>query len=476
MKVNNIWSAYRIDLFLVCITGYILFMGSILSVQSYHLINVPKYWIFVFGFIGCCFYYILSDTGSFIQKGSTKHFLIISVFLIILLRFIWILLVPTIPFSDFEVYNNFGISISEQFPTHILSIDYDGRGFGYSFVLGIIYKIFGINLFAAKLLNVFLSALTGILLYLIAEYLFDERVARITTILYLIWPAQIMYSSVLASEHLFIFVLFLGVAIYIGAIKVKSDDKYLNIFLAGVVFGLAYTVRFLSLIIVAIGIMTLLFVQEEPFKKKFKSSLFLISGFVIVWTFINGLGLLVDIPSDPSTGIQHSLLVGTNPEYKGQWNPVDSQIWNNYRPDEAKKIAFQTGLSRITENPGGFTKLIFEKFNIMWGDESFGTYWSTLSMDTTKSNDFIFHNQLLMLAVSQLYYFGILFFSLLGCHKLKNANLSIGIQFLLIIFLIFVVLHSFLEVQSRYHYPWELIFLILGGYGIACKSVTPCDP
>ncbi|KKH47058.1 hypothetical protein EO93_08900 [Methanosarcina sp. 1.H.A.2.2] len=476
MKINNTWSTYRIDHVLVYIIGYVFFISSILSIQNYYLINIPKYWIFVFGFIGCCFYYILSDTDSFIQKGSTKHFLIISVFVIILLRLIWILAVPTIPFSDFEVYNNFGILISEQFPAHLLSIDYDGRGFGYSFVLGIIYKIFGVNLFVAKLLNVFLSALTGILLYLIAGHLFDECIARITAVLYLIWPAQIMYSSVLASEHLFIFVLFLGIALFIGAIKVTPDNAYTNIFLAGVVFGLAYTVRFLSLIVVATGFMTLLFVQEESFKKKVKSSLFLISGFVIVWIFVTGLGLLVDTPSDPSTGIQHSLLVGTNPEYKGQWNPVDSQIWNDYSPEEAKKIAFQTGLSRITENPGGFTKLIFEKFNIMWGDESFGTYWSIQNMDTTKSTVFILHNQLLMLAVSQFFYFGILFFSLLGCYKLKSTNLNIGIQFLFMIFFIFVLLHSFLEVQSRYHYPWELIFLILGGYGIARKPVIPCNP
>jgi len=474
MNINN-RSEYRIDRALIYITGYILFMGSILSIQSYHLINVPKYWIFVFGFIGCCFYYILSGADSLIQRGSTKRFLITSVFVIILLRLIWILSVPTIPFSDFEGYHNFGILISEQFPTHILSIDYDGRGFGYSFVLGIIYKIFGVNLFAAKLLNVFLSVLTGILIYLISRSLFNEYTARITTVLYSIWPAQIMYNSVLASEHLFIFFTFLGIAILIGAIKVRPD-AYTNILLAGIAFGLAYTVRFLSVIVVATGFMALLLFQENSLKNRIQSSLLLISGFAIVWVLITGLGAAVDIPSDPYTGIQNSLLMGTNYEYTGGWNPVDSQIWSNYSPEEAKKIAFQTGLSRITENPRGFTKLIFEKFNRMWGDGSFGTYWSTLSMDTTKSTDFILKNQLLMLAVTQFFYFGILFFSLLGCYKLKNTNLSMGIQFLLIIFLIFVVIHSFLEVQSRYHYPWELIFLILGGYGIACKSVTPCDP
>ncbi|WP_235283212.1 glycosyltransferase family 39 protein [Methanosarcina sp. 2.H.A.1B.4] len=402
--------------------------------------------------------------------------MIISVFVIILLRLIWILVVPTIPFSDFEVYHNFGIFISKQFPIHLLSIDYDARGFGYSFVLGIIYKIFGVSLFAAKLLNVFLSALTGILLYLIAGSLFDECTARITTVLYSIWPAQIMYNSVLASEHLFIFFIFLGIAMFIGAIKVKPDDAFTHIFLAGVIFGLAYTVRFLSIIIVATGFMTLLFFQEHPLKNRIRSSLLLISGFAIVWILFTGLGAAVDIPSDPRTGIQNSLLMGTNYEYTGSWNLVDSQIWENNSPEEAKKIAFQTGLSRIAENPGGFLKLIFEKFSVIWGNESFGAYWSTVNLDSTKSTDSILQNLSLILAVPQFYYFGILFFSLLGCYKLKNTNLNIGIRFLFIIFLIFVILHSFLEVQSRYHYPWELIFIILGGYGIACKPVIPCDP
>lgn len=475
MGTNNLWSAYKIDSILVYIAGYIIFMSSILSLQNYFSIYVPKYWTFVFGFIGCCFYYILSDTDSFIQRGSTKNFLIISVFVIILLRFIWILIVPTIPFSDFEVYHNFGIFISKQFPAHLLSIDYDSRGFGYSFVLGIIYKIFGVNLFAAKLLNVFLSALTGILIYLIARSLFNEYTARITTVLYSIWPAQIMYNSVLASEHLFIFFTFLGIAVLIGAIKARPD-AYTNILLAGIAFGLAYTVRFLSIIVVATGFMTLLLFQENSLENRIRSSLLLISGFAIVWVVITGLGAAADIPSDPRTGIQNSLLIGTNYEYTGCWNPVDNLIWENNSPEEAKKIAFQTGLSRIAENPKGFLKLIFEKFSIIWGNESFGAYWSTANMDSTKSADFILKNQFLMFAIPQFYYFGILFFSILGCYRLKNANLSIGIQFLFVIFLIFVLLHSFLEVQPRYHYPWEIIFIMLAGYGIACKPVFPCDP
>lgn len=475
MKTNNLWSIYKVDSIPVYIVGYLIFMSSILSLQNYFSIYIPKYWTFVFGLIGCCFYYILSDTDSFIQKGSTKNFLIVSLLVIILLRLIWILAVSTIPFSDFEGYHNFGIFISEQFPIHILSIDYDARGFGYSFVLGMIYKIFGVNLFSAKLLNVFLSALTGILLYLIAGSLFNESTARITTILYSIWPAQIMYNSVLASEHLFIFFTFLGIAIFIGAIKVKPDT-YTNILLAGVVFGLAYTVRFLSVIVVATGVMTLLFFKEYSLKSRIRSSLLLISGFAIVWALITGLGAAVDLPSDPRTGIQNSLLMGTNYEYTGCWNPVDNLIWENNSPEEAKKIAFQMGLSRIAENPKEFLKLIFEKFSIIWGNESFGAYWSTANMDSTESTDFILKNQSLMFAIPQFYYFGILFFSSLGCYKLKNRNLSIGVQFLLIIFLIFVVIHSFLEVQSRYHYPWEMIFLILGGYGIARKPAIPYNP
>ena len=474
MKIDNILSAYRIDCILVYITGYILLMTSILSIQNYYY-NISRYWIFVFGFIGYCLYYILSNTDSIIQRGSTKNFLIMSVFVIISLRLIWVITIPTLPYSDFEVYNNFAIYVAKQFPVHILSINYTERGFGYSFVLGIIYKIFGVNLFVAKLLNVFLSVLTGILLYFIAGYLFDQYIARITTVLFSIWPAQIMYSSVLASEHLFIFLLLLGIAMLIGVIKVKSDEKYLNIFLAGIVFGLAYTVRFLSLIIVATGFMALLYFQEEVFKKRIQSAFFLICGFAVVWICVASLGAVVNVPSNPTTGIQNSLLMGTNYEYMGHWNPVDNQIWETHSPEEAKKIAFETGLSRITENPIRFIKLIFEKFNIMWCDESFGIYWSTSTIDSTKLPSFIIQNQLIMFAVSQFYYSGVLFFGLLGCHKLRNAKLNIGMRFLLITFLIFVLLHSFLEVQPRYHYPWEIIFLILGGYGIGGKPLVQFD-
>lgn len=473
MKISNIWSVYRIDRILVYVTGYLLLISSVLAIQNCN--DIPRYWIFVFGFIGYCLYYNISTIDYIIQRGSTRSFLISSLFVIILLRLIWIIEIPTIPYSDFAVYNNFAISIAKQFPAHILSINCGERGFGYCFALGIIYKIFGINLFIAKLLNVLFSALTGILLYMITRHLFDERVSRITTVLFSIWPAQIMYNSVLASEHMFILVIFLGIAMISGVTKVKLDNKYVNVFLAGIIFGLAYTIRFLSLVIVATGLMALLFVREEAFKRRIRLAFCLISGFAIVWTFMTIISAIVNIPCDPSTGVQHSLLVGTNYEYKGMWNPVDSQIWNDYSPNDAKKIAFKTGLSRITENPKGFIKLLFEKFDVMWGDESFGAYWSTFAMDSTRSPSLTMQDQLLLFAVSQFYYFGVLFFSLLGCHKLRNTELNLGIRFLLMIFLTVVLLHSFLEVQPRYHYPWEVIFLILGGYGIVGKPVALFD-
>lgn len=479
-SVNSIWSVYGIDRVLVYVTGYLLLMSSISAIQNFN--NIPGYWIFIFGFVGFFFYYKISAIDCLIQRGSTKHFLILSLFVIILLRLIWIIKVPTVPYSDFEVYNNFAISIAKQFPVHVLSINYAERGFGYCFVLGMIYKIFGINLFIAKLLNVFFSALIGILLYLITRHLFDERAARIATVLFSIWPAQIMYTSVLASEHIFILFIFLGIAVILGITKVKLDNKYVkldnkyaNVFLAGIVFGLAYTIRFLSLVVVATGVLALLSIHEETFKKRFRTSFSLMLGFAVVWICVTVLGAIVNIPSDPSAGIQNSLLMGTNYEYSGHWNPVDSQVWRDNSPEEAKKIALETGLSRITENPERFIKLMFEKFNEIWGDESFGVDWSTVAMDSTILPSFIIQDQMLMFAVSQFYYFVILFFSLLGCCKLRNTKLNVGIRFLFMIFLTFVLLHSFLEVQSRYHYPWEVIFLMLGGYGIGGKQVASFD-
>ena len=160
MKLNDKYSTNLIDFFLIYITGYLIIMSSILSIQNPYSTKSPKYALFIFVFIGYCFYYVLSDTDSFIQRGSTKNFLITSAIVIILLRLIWIIPVPTLPYSDFESYNNFAIYIAKQFPAHLLFINYNERGFGYCFLLGMIYKLFGINLFIAKLLNVFLSALT----------------------------------------------------------------------------------------------------------------------------------------------------------------------------------------------------------------------------------------------------------------------------------------------------------------------------
>ena len=455
---------------LVYIVGYLLLVAFSLALQHWSLSGLPKYWLFVAILLCFVFTYILAHPKSFIQRGSTRTFLVIATSIIILLRLIWILAIPTLPFSDFEFYNAFATQIVQQKSFEIESIAARMYSLGYPIVLAATYEIFGVHLMLAKLLNILFSVLMAMLLFWIVRYSFDECVARVTMVLFIFWPAQIMYNSVLASEHLYIVVLLFGIFVLIRNLLVKSATKCYDILGAGTLLGLSYTIRSVSMVVVAVGFVKLLFAKGTLARRVGKAiSLFV--GFTLVLGVYLGAMSLLGAPSASPSLVGHSLMIGTNYDSKGMWNPDDAQVWVHNSPEEAKRIAVQRAFNRITLSPIRFVVLVFEKFGVMWGDDLYGAYWSTAKMDTTRLTPLIEQNQMTLYAISQLFYIWILFLSAVGCYKLRKGQLNSGTSLLLMIFLAFVILHSFLEVQSRYHYPWDLIFLILAGYGIVGKQV-----
>lgn len=442
---------------LAYISGILILFFSFLAVQNYGLLNIPKYWIFLGILLEIGATYILTSK-NFVTYGSTFRFLTISIGIIVILRLVWIIWVPTLPISDFEGYNVHAVEIATQIPSGLLSIDLGDKGFGYVFMLAIFYKIFGVHIIIAKILNIVLSVFIAILIFSITKNIFNEHIARITTLLFVFLPSQIMYTSVLASEHLYIAILLLGLYFIIRNFNVDLLDRF-NYFYSGIMLGISFMIRQISIVIVIICTIKL-FVNKEPIQKRVLRIMWYVCGVTLIIGIYVGAMLLLDRSPGPSDGWENSFMMGTNYDYIGGWNEKDGSIWSsNSSLEEKKRVAIRIGLQRIITNPVGFSILVFEKFDKMWADESYGAYWSTLKAEYQISNINMLY------AISQLYYVWILCLSVVGCYKLKNEK-NDGINLLLMIFLGFVLLHSFLEVQSRYHYPFEFIFLILAGYCI----------
>ncbi|OAA91787.1 hypothetical protein [Clostridium ljungdahlii] len=134
-----------------------------------------------------------------------------------LIGVLWVILINTQPFSDFAYYNQIANQVASggQWGDTYTSV-------GYSIVLGFIYKIFGNSLASAKVFNLVLTFLNYGMFYIILQKVnLNEKRRKIIYGLFVFFPSNIFYNSVLATEILFTTVLLFITLIYFYDIKYK---------------------------------------------------------------------------------------------------------------------------------------------------------------------------------------------------------------------------------------------------------------
>ncbi|MCK4511952.1 glycosyltransferase family 39 protein [bacterium] len=163
-------------------------------------------------------------------------------------RVLWVILFDPTPVSDFGWCHARAIDLAagagfsaDGVPTAFWPI-------GYPAVLGVLYRLCGPSLLAARLLNALLSTGTLAIVYGITRKLFRSvPTARWTLLILAFYPDQIAFTSILASETLSAFTLLLGILLLL--------DERLSVrraALSGFVLGLACLVRPHMIIVPAI--------------------------------------------------------------------------------------------------------------------------------------------------------------------------------------------------------------------------------
>jgi len=193
-----------------------------------------------------------------------------------MLRVDWVLLMPTLPVSDFLDYYNSAANIARgQF-----TVPYT-QEVGYPFLLSILFRIGGPSLVAAKLLNVVLSLGTGLLLFWIADRTVGSRAARIVVVLFAVWPAQIMMNSVLASEALYMLLLLAAIGLLLDSVGSRAVSL-LGLFNAGAMLGLSNTVRAVSILVLGVGLVWVVLASRARLRQRLAGVALFAVGFGLV--------------------------------------------------------------------------------------------------------------------------------------------------------------------------------------------------
>lgn len=411
-----------------------------------------------------------------IFKPAPVFFLSAMIIIAILLRLFWILNVNTDLFSDFKGYFDYGAQIAKGFP-HFPNNLYELFPFtvGYPILLAGLFKIFGISLFTVKLFNIFCSVILIVLIYLITNKIFNRKAAYFASFIFAIWPTQIMYTSVPATEH--IFIVFFMLSIYLTFLIAKSEGK--NKVILSVILGIsimfAQFIRPVALMLIP-SIFIYIFIIQT--KKKFIKTLlnktaicliilasYLLCYSVLYCSVFNYTG--VDL-SKTSAG--YSLLMGTNLAHGGGWNADDAKIIDEFNgiPEIVQKEAMKRGIDRIKKDPVKFIAgALFIKENFLWSDEGYGYYWSTQTLASESGfAKYLEANNQSTHCIYQIVYIFILIMALFGSIVAFRKKIFEIIPMLLYSLSIFASF-LFLEVQGRYAFPVMPLLIVLSGFGIA---------
>lgn len=386
-------------------------------------------------------------------------------------RYVWVRLIHTVPMVDFLRYHNYALAlINGDYDAYLEIRNVFPHLSGYPLVLSYVYRIFGDAGKVGLWFNVFCSIGSAILIYLLGRKVFSEAAGQMAGLIFALYPTEIMYNTLLASEHIFLVLFLLSLYLFIRYTDGELEGwQWLKLLLVGLVMGIAHIIRPVSSFLFPVMLGYLLFFQrvDRPlktfFKEKGATMILIFLSFTITLGALNLIYIdKVKVPLGKTAG-GFNLYVGTDPERDGMWNPTAWEIIGEYDHDfdRVHGEAQRRAIERIKEDPTAFIALAERKFPIQWGSDDYGYYWSMLEVyPKTAFSLWIEENMDTVKLVSQSYYMGIILLATLGAWYSLTRGVSSKVGIFAMLVLIFGAAHLLIEVQSRYHHAVVPFFIL----------------
>lgn len=399
-----------------------------LQLKTLLLLNLLKIAIPLFS-IACLTYMLCpeqlkSRIFSYIQRVSSNIWLL-SIILIVslMVRIVWVVIFPTLPYADSEWYFR---TASELADGYGFVYDLESRRplaawpIGYPFLLSLLFRVTGPSEPVAILANLALSVTCVALTYILALSIFNRQVAVVSALVLAVLPGMVVYSSLISSDLLFMTLITACFYLVVYSTKMKTSR---NALIVGIVNGFSALVRPIGLSLLPIWVL----IRWLTLRKKSSLKhwiLFASLGTAIVvfpWTFRNyiyfGEVILV------STNGGANFWIGNNPRAFGgfMWprdetNPLQPLIGSEL---EINRKGYELGFEFIRQNPLRALKLLPAKVFYLFNSNDFGLHWNKLSALRPSQ----FGSGTLAFALVNLVYVIVSFLAIIGVvHLLRKQN------------------------------------------------------
>lgn len=277
-------------------------------------------------------------------------------------------------------YHNWAIKISSG--NWIGDSVFKGLPF-YAYFLAVIYKIFGINVYIPRLIQIVIGSINCVLLYFLGKNVFDRRTALLSCFLAVCYKPLIFYDNELIGSGLAIFFYLISILISVNFIKSYSPA---NGFIWGIATGIGALCRPSILIYPFISFFVLLF------KLRKNRNLMFFWGFLSCFA---GMGIILG-----ATGLRNYIVgkdfvlltahsginfyIGNNENSSGKMRSVqgigrqgDKMIENSHRlaetelgrklkPSESSEFWKKKAYKFIIFNPWKYFTLLMRKTYLFW--------------------------------------------------------------------------------------------------------------
>jgi len=362
-----------------------------------------------------------------------------------LLRLAWLLLIDVHPVSDSAAYDQFAISLLE------------GRGFAYengdltafwpvgtSAVYAGLYSLFGRSYLPIELMNLALGLGIVYFSWSVCRHYFNERIALLTAGILACWPLLIQFTTVLASELIFVFLMLL-----VLWLNIRLQQQLLSkAVLMGLTIGLACYIR--PIIAPFIFILPILAVIKDRrwarMAAQIAISLFICAAVISPWckrnTELFGKFTLI------SANFGTNFWMGNNPDSSGAYMKFPERDYGSEknRDDQLKAEAIEF----IRNNPGQYVLLAVKRLGHTFSRESIGIVWNRIGVAEHTNEQGI----KLLKQFSTLYWYIMLVAAVAGALLCWRRAGWGGIFFEPLVLTAFFISIPLLTVgQDRYHMP-----------------------
>jgi 4-amino-4-deoxy-L-arabinose transferase-like glycosyltransferase len=395
-------------------------------------------------------------------SSQTKKYFYLILFSAFIIKILLVFTLPAEIRSDSLDYHNIAVNIV-KFGEYAFEPGKPTANFscGYPLFLAGVYKMFGTEQVAVRLVNTFLEIITGIFFFLTCLKLFDEKYSLIALGIFTFFPSNILFTQTVLTEP--VFGMLASIILYY-CINGKINNK---IFFIGLIWGYAILIRSSFSLSAFLMLIFLFLYRHELFEgyktKRIKrviqySALFILGLSLVIapWLIRNKIALNT---FTIATQGGFTFWSGSNPNATGTWyykieesNPMFG-ITDEVERDRA---FYKEGINYALHNPHKFIITGFKKIGYLFSSERLILLYFTQGDATGKTSTDVYKSiNPLLIAIVNIPYFAVMLMGIWGLLAFKKK------RFFLFGFIVTWMITFFLFVAlARYHYVLIPIFIL----------------